>query len=488
MQSLLLATLLFMQAEERNIPRISKDVYQQAVRDLAKANDLIAEDAGAAVERVTSILTNPKIKYFEVKLLIEVQPSIKEPYDFFPYQIRGRARMKVAERAALEPAINSLKLAVEDLKTSADKKVPGSAEMLKAAEEALAKKVKEKTDLEREKNNPFTKFKVKFDDLLNNDKYKSALALVGSSEGQALTEEERQQVTADCEQKCADFRDSKLAKFKSALNAATAQELKDDGESGFNRTFTNQVPSESELTEKAAADPALQWARRHLKTIKAVVAGQGKIEDLLAAAAEAIKLDPPDAENENPCFKGTAFLASELCQKAITANTTKAESAPKAERAKLQAAADGVFAQWKAFIDGQDPKVIKRHSDLETCTERLAEFVKAFPVELAQVATFDIDRCFLSDPGPELKKVEDGLQNLIDNLSTMGKVAIESRQELYSKFITAGALRRFIEGMTEDQVISELRDYKTGLIRAGGPTKPEQYGPKVKRVFDRLKS
>ena len=488
MGPLLIVTLLFAQVEEKKILRISKDVYLQAVRDLNRANDLIADDHQAATERVTGILGNSKLRYFECRLLIEVQPQIFEPHDFFPYQVRGRARLTWGKKASLEDSLAPLKGAIEDLKLSADKKVPGSAEMLKEAEAVLAQK---KLDIEKKRageNDPVTKFKGKYDNFLNDDKYRSALNYVTNSpEGQKLTEEQRQGYAAEVEQKCAEFRDSKIAKFRNQLNETSVSELMAMDEREFNRDVAQLVPPDTELTDKAIENPSLAWIRRHVKTLKSIQARQGKIDGVLAAATEALKLDPPDFEGENVFFKGMAFLGSELCQRTITANTTNAETARKDARAKLQTEADKVFAQWKAFGDGLDPKVLKRHPDIETSTKNLGDSVKEFPKELADLDAVKIEDCF-KDPGTEFKKVEDNLLNLVANLGTMGRVAIESKQELYTKLITAGTLRRLFEGMPEEEVAREFLDIKPALIKVGGPTDPDKFGPRVKKVFDKLKT
>jgi hypothetical protein len=487
MNALLLASLFLAapQVEEKFIPRVSKDVYLQAVRDLNKAVELITDDPQGAIERTTTILTSSRIKHFECRLKIEVQPQVPEYHDFFPYQVRGRARLAWGKKAALDASVGILTSAMEDLKASMDKKVPGSEESYKEAEELLGKKKKEIEVRDREKDNPFTKFKPKYDEFINSDRYKSALAYVtGSPEGQKLTEEERKTLADDVERMCADFRDTKLAKFRNALIDATASSLVQGGESGF-RNFSQNVPPDTELTEKAAQNPVLLWARKHLKTLKSIQANQAKVDEVLASASEALTLDPPDFEGENPHFKGMALLGSELCQKSITQSTDKASGAAKAERTRLQAAADGVHAQWKAFADGLDKKVLERHPDVTTCTERLAEFVKAFPIELAQLAQFDIDAAFTSDPGPSFTKIENGLLELESNLP--GKVAIESRQELYTKLITAAALRRMIGGDSEDKIVNELRPFRSKLRDAGVQTSNgEKYGPRVKKVFERV--
>src|SRR5688572_1285203 len=252
MNALLLATLLFGQVEEKFVPRVSKDVYLQAVRDLNKAAELISDDPQTAIDRVTHILTNTRIRFFECRLKIEVQPSIPQYEDFFPYQVRGRARLNMAKKAALDASVGVVNSAIEDLKTSADKKVPGSSDLLKEAETLLAAKKAEIAKRDAEENNPLTKFKGKYDDHLNDDKYRSALNYVlNSPEGQALTDEQRETHRAEVEEKCASFRDSKVGKFRSKLNDTTVASLMGLDDREFNRDLASLIPSDAELTDKA---------------------------------------------------------------------------------------------------------------------------------------------------------------------------------------------------------------------------------------------
>ena len=480
---LLLALVLATPQDEKFVQRTAKDVYLSAVRELNKAADLIADDPGSAVEKVTTILSNSKIKHFECRLKIEVASSEHEYHTFFPYQVRGKARMALAKKAIPATAENILLSAIEDLKTSTDRKVPGSAELLKDAQAALTKA---RADIEaaKEKDDPLSLFKPKFNDHLNYDRYRSALSYLKGAEGAKLTDEQRTELVTEVEDKCRDFRDTRINRFRTALSETSMRALQDLSDAAFNRTFSSTIPADSEMTEKATQDPTLVWIRRHMKTLKAVQAGQGKVEELLGAAGEALKLDAPEAEGDNPWFQSMALLASELCEKAITSNTGKAAGLPKDQRTPLQAEADKVHGQWKEFVEKTDKKVLERHPNVATCTDRLSELVKAFPVELAELASYDIDSAFNGDLEPALTKIENGLIELDSNLS--GRVAIESRQELYTKLITAGALRRLIKGESEDKVFQDLRTYRDKLKSAGGPRDAEKYGPRVKSVFDRI--
>ncbi|HEY3225810.1 MAG TPA: hypothetical protein VGK61_02300, partial [Planctomycetota bacterium] len=128
---LLLTVLLGAPQEERVqfIPRVSKDIYLNAVKELDQAVELIASEPREAVAKVTGILTNSRIKYFECRLKIEKVVGETEERAFFPYQVRGRARMAVAERSELQAREAALVDAIADFKKSVEAKVRGSADL-----------------------------------------------------------------------------------------------------------------------------------------------------------------------------------------------------------------------------------------------------------------------------------------------------------------------------------------------------------------------
>src|SRR6185503_5896794 len=106
--------------------------------------------------------------------------------------------------------------------------------------------------------------------------------------------------------------------------------------------------------------------------------------------------------------------------------------------------------------------------------------------ELPELASINIDECFKEDPGPALDRVESTLRGLVSQLRSKGRIAIESRQTLFTMLITASALKRLILGDSEDDVVQDLVKYQGDLRDSGGPIDPEKYGPRVRKVFDRI--
>jgi hypothetical protein len=488
MPTVLLMLLSLAPAQDTNfVPRVSKDTYLSAVRELRRAVDLISDDPGVAVEKITSLLANSKIRFTECILKIEVAPQEFQYENYFPYQVRGKARMAQAKKIVAgspDGAVTLLLAAIEDFKVSAGKKVPGNDELQKAADKELIDARKRVP-----KDDPIDEFRrSKFDPLIRNRKFKSAVNVVNGDDGKVLTEEQRRSLVSEAEGACATFVGDQLFKIRGYLgDIGSLRLLKDLGDSQFKSQFTNQVPPEGELTDNVAKDPTLAWVRKHIKTLRSIQLGQAKPEEVFAAAGEGIATEAADTEGENPWFKAMAIFGSNMVEEVITSCTEKSEKLLKADRAKLQAEAERSHAAWKAFVEKTDKKVQERHPDLGERSARLDRSVKAFPAELTQLASFDIERPFEGDPAKELNALEESLRNLVSDLAGMGRVAIESRQELYTKLITVGAWRRFIANIPDDQIVRDFTDFKVGLRNAGGPLNPEQYGPRVKKIFDGLK-
>lgn len=486
MSPLLLLALVFAQhdqVKEWTIGRTAKADYITAIRELERAAELIESEPREAIAKISAVINNSKITRQECRLKIEVQPSIYEKYTFFPYLTRGKANMAAAKRLDPKAALSFHEAAVADIQKSVDAKVGGSADLFKEATTGLEKCRKAIADLDRK--DPMAEFRLKFDPEVAAKRFRTAVNLLKTPEGQKLSDEQRAELNTYAEENCQRFVEGKLGEFRSKLGDASVKDLRDTSESGFKRQYADLVPPEAELTETWAKDPTLTWARRHLNTLKSIQANRAKLEDVLAAAAEALATESAEAKDENRWFRAMAVLGSELVEEVISERAKSAEKLAKSKRAGLQAEADKAHAAWKEFLEKTDKKVLERHPDLSARSDTLVEATKGFPVELTQLSSFSIDDCFTKEqPVPELIKLENSLLDLASKLP--GRVAIESRQELYEKIINAGTWRRYLQGIDESDVIRDLRRHGEKLKEAGGPANPAYYGPKFKRVFDNL--
>jgi len=464
---------------EYTVQRVSKDAYLTALKELDRAKELIdSGDPRSAIEKITTVLGNSRIKYFECRLKIEVQPVTYERFTFFPYQLRAKARLAVAKKLATEAQESTLREAIEDLKISVDKKVGGSAELLKNAE-GLLKVSLAAIEAAKTKDDPITLIRPKLNNNLRDFKFKTAVALINGPDGEKVGAEDKAKLLQEVEDRCRDYLDGKISNFRSnlAVPLSNVTGMKD-------REFTSafSMPAPDEITIK---DPVFDWARKHYKTLKSLK--EGRPEEPLAAAQEALQLDAVgDPTAENPYFRAMAAFGFEMCDNAILTRTEKALKLRKDDRAKSEADVARIHGIWKDFIGKLDKKVVERHQDLDTWSRDL-EFKSAdFPKEMPELASINIDECFKDDPVPALDKVEVTLRGLESQVQTKGRIAIEAKQSLYTMLITVSALKRLIYGDSEDDVVQDLLKYQTRLKEAGGPIDPEKYGPRVRKVFERI--
>ncbi len=105
------------------VPRNPVDVrtaYHDAARKFADARTQFeAGELEPALEKLNAILADlSKVKVFERRLEIVIQDQDPKPFDFYPYQVRGRTHLKLASRKSGAEARGHLAKSVEDLETS----------------------------------------------------------------------------------------------------------------------------------------------------------------------------------------------------------------------------------------------------------------------------------------------------------------------------------------------------------------------------------
>src|SRR5205814_4822347 len=116
---------------------------------------------------------------------------------------------------------------------------------------------------------------------------------------------------------------------------------------------------------------------------------------------------------------------------------------------------------------------------------QLGRIFDRFPADLADLEKINLDAVFSAEsPDAELSRIE----GLLSNLESKGNLTLESRQRLYTLWITAGALRGLFGGKTEDAVATDLSGFRQKLRDAGGPGGDvKKYGPRVEKVFAALR-
>src|SRR5205085_5321384 len=136
----LLAMLILLPQDTRTVTRQEKTEYNAAVAKCREAEAMLESDPQGAVERLSEITGNARLRLIECMIKIEQRPAeYSDPYAFLPYQYRGRAKMNLAKKAAGDNAQKLVAGAIEDFQESVKRNVAPSAELLKGAETVMTK-------------------------------------------------------------------------------------------------------------------------------------------------------------------------------------------------------------------------------------------------------------------------------------------------------------------------------------------------------------
>jgi len=477
MTLILLASLLLQ--DTKTIVRQEKTEYNAAVAKYKDAESNLESDPQAAIEKLTEILSNSKLRVFECVLKIEQRPGDYTEHPFLPYQARGQARMNLAKKATPENAQKLLAAAIEDFNESAKRNVGPSTDLLKGAQAALAKAKADatKTPEVPTKPDPVAKFREKWFPLLEAKRYKAAKALL-EKDSDGLTDEDKKNYLSNAEQACraqltnwvSDFRPRFINAMSLGLDQKTAEE--------FDLLFA--LPAGDELI---VSHPALDWARQFEPAFRSVQSQKTQPQSLVPAAVASAALEE---RLENPWFKAIEQAVFQSLKSAISVEVGNARDASKADRDKARQKANGLMDQWKSFAGKLDAKFVERHRFLADHEGQLTRLFEGFPADLADLDKIDLalDGAFVADsPDTELGKVEDS----ISALEAKSNLTLESRQRLYTARVTAAALRGLFNGKTEDAVAGELGAYRAKLREVGGPGDVKKYGPRVEKVFAALR-
>ncbi len=467
--------------------RTEKADYLPAVALCKEAVELTGSDPRTAVDKLTEVIDNPKIKKVECLLRIELRPSeYTTPYEFTPYRYRGQAGVELAGRDAAN-AVRHLQRAAEDFQKSVEAGVTASGDLLKAAQAELAKA---KTAAASTPSagattappaapvvSPVDAFSAEWQPLVTTGKFKSALALL-AARGAALPQADRQRFEQETRQRSQAFVADPLSRFRRELDRiADEADLRAMTDSEFDRAFVLAPPD-----ELVDPPPAYGWARATQPVLAEIRAGKSTGAALLKAAADAA---PLAEQGEPQWFQMTERLAQRDLEAALRKEVQGARDLARPERDAARKRADALLGRWKAFADGLKPALLAAQPDVGRHGKALEDLLGGFPVELKELAAVDLGACFTAaDPDAALRKVRDALDAM--DRPAGPPLAKESRQLLYSRLVTVGALQALLAGKTEDEAAADLQAYKSKLQAAGGPLDAKAYGPRVEKVFLRL--
>lgn len=461
--------LLLLCQDSEYIQKLDKVKYNGAVRSCRDAERRLGSEDAYAIELLTQIINNPDVAKKECQLYIQQTDVYDPPYAFLPWQYRARARLNLAAKAKTpEEKKGLLADAVRDLEESLKRNVKSSQPLLDDAKAEIQKLSAVPS--------PAATIRTRQAALIAENRFKSARALV-DQEGAGLTDAERTELTGQPERACRTWLAGELRRFRTRLQRiGSVSELRSMGRGEFDTAF--ELPAAAEL---AASTPELDWALKHRPTFTDVWAGRKPGTALLAAAEDAARLEE---NGEYPWMSICGALAYDVVRAEVERKVAECADAPAAKRATLTTEIQAAVASWTAFAGRLDADVRKRAAWVDEHARTLGGLSGKMPRDIAELDGDDLRSCFERGPvGAELQAAEERLRRL----RSEGGLTLEARQKLGSLLVAARAMRLFLEGRKESEVISDVRDDLKALNLAGGAVEPDRFGPRIRRVYDSLR-
>ncbi len=469
MKSLLLLCF-FLQAEE-SIPRADRKLYLNAAKECEKAGGLVASSPAEAVQILNSLLENEAIRKRECILRIELQPgTYSRKYNFFPHQFRGRARMRLAEKADdKEYEIDLLRKARKDFKESVRLGLPTSKALLEQAEKILAERSKPEKPLPPAFSE--ADFRRTWESYIRRKEYGPALKYV-EEKGSALPKERRDYYRAETRRECLDMVSTAVQSFQgNLLDLETISKMND---LVFKRKF--KLPEKIDLVEHP---PAYLWSLSVRETLSRFLEGEEILDDLFRLAIAAVPLEPGGH------FQSMENFAGSIVGKNIAACAAAARDAPLPERNALRKKAKALRTKWETFEADLARATRDRSSPLERISPPMLD--AKFPVEWegrARLFSEFVAGAREKNPDLALERIEERLTRLKTGWKTW---SIESRRSLLRFQIAVGATRGFLSGQALARIVGDQRRRGIELKSLNGSFEAEEFGPKIQKVFNALR-
>ncbi|RPH38572.1 MAG: hypothetical protein EHM91_13700 [Planctomycetota bacterium] len=124
MLNVLLILLLYGGQADDTVPRAdpNRTFYKDAAETCRDVERILVATPDAALEKLAPLFAESidkgRFKLIERRIFIEEKSQESKPYDFYPYHLRGRARLLAARKRKDEEARRLLIDAVTDLQSS----------------------------------------------------------------------------------------------------------------------------------------------------------------------------------------------------------------------------------------------------------------------------------------------------------------------------------------------------------------------------------
>jgi hypothetical protein len=478
MITLLVLTLLAQ--EEYKISKVERPTYAKYLEKAEKARDIIDGNPRQAVEDLSVVIAEAPSAKIECRLRMEIQTgTYTSPKDYFPYQWRGMARAKLAERAGAAPEkVRLYEQACEDFKESVGKGLGSSQEHLTKAEAALAEARKALDTTPKVDREPA--FRRQLQDHIDNRKFRDAKALVNAEKDTFMTDAARKSCLAQVDEAIRTYqREATDAFILRAQDSTAPRDYAAMSDSTFRRAFS--LPDRDDLCDTFT--PAYNWCVKARSAFQLLQKKEDALPALMDCAVEAVPLSTKD---ENPWFAHVEGLAWTIASERLNGYVSQAASAPADQRTKLRTDCEKVANTWDAFqkrvegVAGAKPDFLAK-IEKRDCKGIIANF----PVDAEGIDKLiaQVDSSAVADsPVKALQDAEAALREAFRK----PRLTVESKRRILSYAVVATALRSQLTGRDAarecETLLEEFRTLSVGPI-------PEvaRYGPKVNGVFKALR-
>lgn len=477
MFAILLLLLAFPQ-DKVSIPRSGKSAYARSVPKCRDAERKIDSDPRGAIEILDSILSDGRIKKRECRIRWETRPGdYSRWYDFFPYQFRGRARIKLAESAEPKDALKLLARARGDLEESVRRGLKTSGDHLTDVLARIRKLESATAEVD-----PLPDFQKEWNRMISRDDFSVARGHI-LKKGDFLTDAQKKKFLAETDQACLDYIGEASTEFLDQLDRVDDVEtLQGISRQSFARKFA--LPDESQLI---ISTPLFKWCVSARETLERARKGREVLPTLFDRSVEAIALPK---EVSVSAFLPMEKLAFDIVWTGIESRANLSRDELAARRKVLRTEVDDFATLWNGF-QGRVLQAAKGKTlFLKEIPERdFSGLWARFPVDAAELKEIP-SRLYKTiespDPGRVLGDIGQDMIKLRDRFDTL---SIESRRDVVMFEIVTIVLARFLKGETVSNIARdrEIKSLGRELKSLGGDFKVTRYGPKVAAVFADLR-
>ena len=242
----------------------------------------------------------------------------------------------------------------------------------------------------------------------------------------------------------------------------------------FHRKF--DLPASDEFVVQV---PVYPWCEMLLETLKKAQKGGDVREALKRHALESIALSD---SNDNAWFKAVDHLILGVVKASVRIRVLSAKDSPKKKRDSLRKEAEALIVKWQAF----GRKVNQVRPGIERISGDPQTLLSGFPREWAGLKEIEekvLEAGNAEFPDKALLEIEILLEDLWEKAPLY---SLESRRSILQMKIAVKAVHRLFEGKSVSQVEEYLRSEGRKLRQVGGDFKVDRFGPRVRKVFDRL--